>query len=232
MKTFALIIPAYNAEKSIRQLLQRVVALSPAPASIIVVDDGSTDRTLEELSQFPVDILSLPANGGKGTALQHAFRAVKDQSAYDFVVCMDADLQHAPEDINRFLEILEGGTSDIVIGKRVKRFGRMPLSRQFSNRVSSWLISAACGEPISDSQCGFRAFRREVLQELVLDEPNFQIESEFILKSCRKNFKIAFVDIETIYAGNGSHIHHLRDTWEFINLLIREMRRDPLQSTT
>ena len=104
----------------------------------------------------------------------------------------------------------------------------MPILRYLSNTLTSFIISKITGQDIKDSQCGFRLIKKDVLDTINISENGFQFESEFILMCARKNIKMFFVNIPTVYNDSSSNISHFRDTYKFVRLIIREIFKNDL----
>lgn len=163
------VIPILNEEDSVRELhgrLDEVLSRLPLSAEIIFVDDGSTDRTLERLEELydqdgRVRVLSFRRNFGKTAALLAGFT----EAAGQVIVTMDADLQDDPAELPRFLEAIERG-ADVVSGW--KRVRHDPLTKTAPSRLFNLVVRRSTGIPLHDFNCGFKAYRREVVDELKL----------------------------------------------------------------
>ncbi len=214
MKTVC-VIPSYNEEKTIGWLVQSVRDLGH---DVLVVDDGSQDRTAPWAREAGAQVLVNPQNLGKGAALRNAFGFIKDRD-YDRVVVMDGDGQHLPQDIHRLIEGMRRTGADIVVGNRMGRAMGMPLIRWLTNATMSAFLSFKCRQPLPDTQCGFRLMRMGALRRLELKTDNFEIESEVLLEAARKGFKIRSVAITTVYDGQYSAIHPWRDTFRFLRFI-------------
>lgn len=202
------VIPAYNEEKTIRRVVERTLKHVD---EVIVVDDGSTDATAAEAEKagLGVRVIRLQRNSGKAEALRTGFRHLPD---CEVVVLLDADLQHLPEEIPRFLEAMRNG-DDLCIGSRFLEAPRnMPWICRFSNRVASALVSFLAGQRITDPQSGFRAIRREKLDLLELKAERYSIEHILILEAAAKHMKIKEVPISCVYGEEKSKIRPLRDS--------------------
>ncbi len=223
MIKYDILIAAYNAQNTLPKLLRRIAGLSVPPNVIYIIDDGSHDLTTEEAKAGGARVTTFEKNRGKGYALRRGFTNFRQTNHSDYLLCMDADLQHPVSAVDQFLIKARSSDSKIIIGNRDKKPGSMPLPRIISNRLSSFLISRLTKQTIPDSQCGFRLIHRSVLEIIQLNENGFQMESEFILRSARAGFKIDFVNIPTVYNGHHSYIRHWNDTFRFIRLIIREL---------
>lgn len=218
---FAVVIPAYNSERTIGDVLKRVKQIIPEN-HIIVVNDGSHDQTVRFCEVAGVQVLSYPQNQGKGAALKRGFLKCLE-SDYDGIITLDADGQHPPELIPNLIECFKMNSADIVIGSRMASLKNMPFSRILSNKMTSWLISRRIQQPVEDSQCGFRLIRRAVIENLQLNLKKFDFESEIIIKAGLAGYQICSVPIATIYNNYGSSINHVTDTFRFIKLFWRSL---------
>jgi len=220
---FDILIPAYNARVTLPFLLSAIRQVQPHAQNIVVVDDGSTDGT-----DPPDDVIYLKHghNRGKGETLKTGFNWFLKNSESSFLCCMDADLQHDPADILQFLKMitLHPGTS-VFIGNRQFHGAGMPVHRVLSNWGTSHIINWISGLDVTDSQCGYRFIQRDVLKLMHLRENGFQLESEFFFRLGDLKLQPVFVDITTKYAGYGSHMNHILDTFRFIKLIFKEINR-------
>ena len=217
----AALVPAYNSANTLDELLSRLLMYVPV-TNVFVVDDGSTDRTSAIAEQRGVNVIRLGTNRGKGAALSEGFRVLKDDSRFQSVVTLDADLQHRPEEILDFVrEKLQTG-ADIVIGRRNRRGSRMPIHRRLSNFITSYLVSVRTGTEILDSQCGYRLIGMNVLSKVSIQSAGYEMETEFLIKAVKKGFTVRYVPIETVYDGEKSHMTNWRTTLNFIKVLFRD----------
>lgn len=223
MIKYDILIPAYNAQDSLPQLIKQLNSLELKPDKIYVIDDGSTDGTNTIADDLGCKVKSYAENKGKGFALKTGFNEFLQSSDSEFLICMDADLQHPAASIPDFLNLGQKEGSKFVIGNRRKSGGKMPVARIISNTLTSFILSIISRQKIKDSQCGYRLIHRDVLKLIKLKENGFQLESEFIIQAARKKVKIDFIDIPTIYNHENSHINHIGDTFRFIGLIIREL---------
>ncbi len=214
MKTIC-IIPSYNEEKTIAWLVQTVRGLGH---DVLVIDDGSEDRTAAWAREAGAEVAVIPRNRGKGAALRKAFDIVKKRD-HDAVVILDGDGQHLPQDIARLIEGMRRTGADVIVGNRMGRAKGMPLVRWLTNTTMSAFLSFKCRQPVPDTQCGFRLIRTAALRALELKTENFEIESEILLEAARKGFKIRSVPITTVYDGQYSAIHPWRDTVRFLRFI-------------
>ncbi len=218
-------VPAYNAGRPLPELIRRIRdAMNGRPwrFTLLVVDDGSTDTTRIEAERAGVAVLVHPVNRGKGEALKSAFQYARDH-AYDLIATVDADLQHDPAALPGMLEELLEGKWDLVIGSRTFDRSSMSFDRFLSNTITSALVSRCARQEIPDSQSGYRVMRVAMLRALNLRASRYELESELLIKAGRAGFRIGHCPVETIYAGEASHIRHLTDTLRFIRMFVRSL---------
>ena len=223
MVKYDILIPAYNAEKTLPLLTRQLLQLKQPPGKIWVIDDGSNDGTSSCVNHPSIKLRHIQENHGKGFALRRGFADFLKNSSAEYIICMDADLQHPVESVTAVVDRLNRKQEKIIIGNRDKSARVMPLARVLSNKITSFILSGLTKQNIQDSQCGFRAIHRHVLEDIQLEENGFQLESEFILRAADSGWKIDFIEIPTIYNGSHSYIKHVGDTYRFIRLIIREM---------
>ncbi len=209
------IIPAYNEEKNIGEVIRKC---KKHIDQIIVVDDGSRDNTLQIAKAMNVITLVNEKNKGKTETLRRGFCKGLEEGGEIFLL-IDGDGQHNPDEIPLFLEKIQEGF-DLVIGARKFDNKIMPKIRILANSISSYLVSLICGIRIEDSQSGYRAVRREVLEKINLTSNRFQVDTEMIIKAAKYGFHICSVPIETIYHSEAkSKINQIVDPIKFVLLL-------------
>lgn len=213
------VIPFYNEKKYLNFVVKRTLKYVD---KVFAVDDGSNDNSFSEIEDIErVEIISLEKNYGKGFALQVGFNEAIKQN-FSFIVTLDADNQHDPVFIPKFIEGLE--KYHIVIGNRLKNLKQMPVQRILSNKITSLLLSIRTGYNILDSQCGFRAFRNNVLSNIKTTFTGYEAESEIILLAAKKKFKIGFVEISTIYADEESKMNLLNAIKGFLKVYFKHIK--------
>jgi glycosyltransferase involved in cell wall biosynthesis len=214
------LIPAYKAAESLRAMLPGLLAVVP-PRFICVSDDGSMDDTVTVCGERGVLYVSSKVNEGKGAALSRGFRFLLDNNKPSWIITMDADGQHAVSDIPEFLHgIRNNPCAGIIIGRRSKTPGTMPLARIFSNTVTSLLLSILAGTRISDSQSGFRAYSARLLAAVECRYNRFEFESEMILRACAGHFSVSFIPVQTLYFSSQSHIAVVPDTLRWLRAVV------------
>lgn len=210
----AAIIPFYNERKTIFNVINQTLEHVD---HVIAVNDGSTDGSVKKIpGSKDVTLISFNENHGKGFALSAGLKKGVELG-YGSLVTIDADLQHNPYEIPFLLMELE--KYDIVIGNRLNKLSVMPLQRRLSNKATSFLLSLKTGCKLLDSQCGFRAFRADMIKHIETVYTGFEAESEFLVLAARKNYSIGFVNITTIYGKEKSKMNPIQMIFGFIKIL-------------
>ena len=207
---WCVLIPCLNEEAAIRTVIESVLALG---ASVIVVDDGSEDRTAEIVASLPVTLLRHAQRLGKGEALRHGFREAARQGC-DAVLTMDGDGQHLASDIPHIVAAATSYPDHIVIGARLLDKAQQPKGRRRANAVADWGISWACAQPVADTQSGQRWYPRAALELFDLPAENFVFEAAILIAASReKHLGIVSVPIASRYHGafRPSHLSPVRD---------------------
>jgi glycosyltransferase involved in cell wall biosynthesis len=215
-ETVAAVIPAYCEEKHIGQVVQRTLEQL---ANVLVVDDGSSDSTAANARAAGAEVVVHEKNCGKGVSIQTGLRHWLERG-FQYVVILDADGQHLPEEIQRFIAAAASGDA-LLVGTRMNDVRAMPLVRKLVNRYMSWTISRVCGQRIPDTQCGFRMLSASVIPHLLDGASRFDYETEMLIKVSRKGFRIGAVPISTVYSDEVSSIHPVRDSIRFFKLMRR-----------
>jgi glycosyltransferase involved in cell wall biosynthesis len=222
----AALIPAYYEEKFIRDVASRARAQLD---TVLVVDDGSTDKTSDEAKAAGVEVVKHEKNSGKGAAIKTGLRALLARQEIEYILILDGDGQHLPEEIPNFLTTANATGAPMIVGNRMGDVRTMPFVRKCTNRFMSWRISRVIGQRVPDTQCGFRMFARALATEF-LDTPStaFDFETEMLAIAARQGCQIAAATVSTVYGDEVSKIHPWRDTIKFFKLigrLKREARR-------
>ena len=188
------LIPAYNEETTIADVLERT---RPFVSEMLVVNDGSRDRTAEIARAHGATVVSHLVNRGLGAAIGTGFAAAKKRGA-DVVITLDADGQHDPIEIPKFVAAIENG-ADFVIGSRMMHRSGMPWYRQVANLLGNLSTLVLFGAWVTDSQSGFRAFRKDAMTKIDLKTNGMEVSSELIAEARSHQLKIVEVPIEAIY---------------------------------
>jgi len=195
-------IPAFNEEKNIAVL---IIQLKKIADKIIVCNDGSTDLTSKIAEGLGVTVINHEKNLGYGAAIRSIFLKSKDLDG-DILVTFDADGQHRIEDINKVIKPIINEESDLVIGSRFldKSEKEVPQYRKVGIKIITKVTNATIKKQLTDSQSGFRAYSKKVLNELNPSELGMGISTEILIKASAKNFRISEVPIKITYNGDTS----------------------------
>jgi len=213
---FSIVIPAKNEEQGLASVLPALRGNYPG-AEIIVVDDGSTDRTVEVCEAAGVTVVSHPYSKGNGAAIKSGARAASGE----FIVFMDGDGQHDPADIDKLLYKLEEGY-DMVVGARSGRQSQASLARWSANglynRLASWMVNCR----IDDLTSGFRAVNRARFLSFLYLLPNgFSYPTTSTMAFFRAGYSVGFVPITVSSRLGSSHINLLRDGVRFFLIIFK-----------
>ena len=214
----AAVIPGYQDEKHIGDIVRRT---RERLDHVLVIDDGSTDRTAQCAREAGAEVVIHDQNRGKGEALKTGLGHWLDREV-TWVILLDSDGQHLPEEIDRFVAAAVAATRpSFFIGNRMNDLAGMPFIRRVVNRYMSWRISRVCRQKIPDTQCGFRMLDRQLIPELLGGGHRFDYETEVLIIASRKGYRIESVPITTVYTDQVSKIHPLRDAFRFFKLMQR-----------
>jgi glycosyltransferase involved in cell wall biosynthesis len=195
-------IPAFNEEKNIASL---IIQLKKITDEVVVCDDGSTDLTSKIAEELGATVINHEKNLGYGAAIRSIFLKSKDLDG-DILVTFDADGQHRIEDISKVINPIINEESDLVIGSRFldESEKEVPKYRKVGINVITKITNATIKKQLTDSQSGFRAYSKKVLNELNPSESGMGISTEILIKASAKNFRISEVPIKIIYTGDTS----------------------------
>lgn len=217
--TVAAIIPAYCEEKHVGEVVRRTLEQLD---HVLVIDDGSADQTAANARAAGAEVSVHEKNVGKGDAIKTGLRFWLEREL-QHVIILDADGQHLPEEINRFIAAAPLGYQ-LLVGTRMNDVRQMPLLRRIVNRWMSRAISQTCGQEIPDTQCGFRMLSAALIPHLLEGAERFDYETEMLIVASRKGFRIGSVPVSTVYSDEVSSIHPVRDTIRFLKLMRRYRR--------
>lgn len=210
----ACIIPAYRAAASLPRVVEDLRAALPA-ARVIVVDDGSPDETGMLAASLADWTIRLAGNRGKGAALRAGFDEAL-RSGADVALTIDADGQHDPAYAPALLDALEG--FDLVIGERLRAGSSMPLRRRVTNAMASAAIAQVAGLRLRDTQSGFRAIRRPVLERVRAIGDRYEFETDFLIRAARAGFRVRNATVPTVY-GAVSHFRGMSDAARIVRTI-------------
>ena len=199
-------IPAYNEEKNIAGI---ILKLKEITNTIIVCNDGSTDLTNKIAEELGVIVINHPKNLGYGAAIRSIFLKAKEINS-DILVTFDADGQHRIEDIKHVIQPIIENKTDIVIGSRFlnEKNSEVPEYRKIGIKIITKITNASINQKITDSQSGFRAYSKQVLEQLSPSDVGMGISTEILIKSSTLGFKISEVPIKILYEGKNTSTHN------------------------
>ena len=196
-------IPAFNEEKNIAKIIVKLQKISDA---IIVCNDGSTDLTKEISEKMGVEVINHPKNLGYGAGIRSIFLKASKMDT-DILVTFDADGQHRVEDIESVIEPIVKGDADIVIGSRFLKSEtnkNVPKYRKVGIKVITKITDSVTDLKLTDSQSGFRAYKNNVLKEIIPSDKGMGVSTEILIKASKRKFKVKEVPIKILYEGDTS----------------------------
>ena len=195
-------IPAFNEEKNIASIITKLMGITD---TIIVCNDGSSDLTSKIAEKMGAVVINHEKNLGYGGAIRSIFFKAKEMDG-DILVTFDADGQHRVEDIKTVIEPVINQEADLVIGSRFldESEKEVPQYRKVGIKVITKITNVSIKKQLTDSQSGFRAYSKQVINELNPSELGMGISTEILIKASSKNFKILEVPIKIIYSGDTS----------------------------
>ncbi len=178
---------------------------------VLVVDDGSDDRTSEVARAAGAKVLRRPVNGGKGRALRDGLALLLAED-WTHVAFVDGDGQHDPDDLPALLDAARKG-ADFVIGSRLASPEGMPAKNRRANEMGDTVLSRMTGLPVEDGQSGYRVLSVSLLRQLRLTSNRYAIENEMLIRASRRLRKFEVVPVRSIYITGPRHYRPFRDTW-------------------
>ena len=207
-RSYWVVIPAYNEAATVRDVAMRA---RQQCTNVVVVDDGSADSTFRAVAGLDVTVLRNEENCGKAGSLSRGFEHALAHGAIG-VITLDADGQHAPEEIPSFVKQSLDDPNAFLVGARRRDQRRASFWRYVANRIADFWIGWAAGQPIEDSQSGFRLYPARLLREVTLKhsrEQSFVYESEIVIEAARRGFQCRNVAV-TVAPRSGPRPSHFR----------------------
>ena len=217
MKKISIIIPAYNEEDAIEEVIRRVKFISSPNDEILVIDDGSKDNTYKLAKKTKVKIIKHKVNKGKAFALKTGFNAAKN----DIVATIDADCTYPPEEIKKLLKEIEN--ADIVIGSRFMNGipKEIPLYRGLANKIGALITTILAWKRVTDVTTGLRIFNKNILNTCEIKARGLDFEAEFTMRAIKKNYKYKEVPIRIEERKGASKLNFSRDCLLFFVAVLR-----------
>lgn len=214
----AYLIPAYQASRSLKQVLADLRAQDPEGA-LLVVDDGSTDGTGDIARAAGIDVVTHDQNRGKGVALKSGFAWLAERG-FETAVTVDADGQHLAEDAV-MLAKHPASPKAIVLGIRDMKRDGAPGPSQFSNRFSNWWVSRFAGQPLRDTQCGLRRYPLHSTLALGSDARGYGFECDLLVRAARRGISIVQVPVHVFYPPKAERVSHFHVVADPARIVVR-----------
>lgn len=222
----AVLVPTYNNARTLGQILAEIKKYTD---QIIVVNDGSTDNTSTVLTESGIQqIISYPNNVGKGWALRSGFKKAIELG-YDYVISIDSDGQHFPEDLPKFLDVLEshllqtpksGIPACLIIGKRNMEQAGIPGKSSFGNKFSNFWYWVETGIRMDDTQSGYRLYPVRQLKSMNFFTKKFEFEIEIIVRAAWTGILVLSVPVKIHYEEEGKRVSHFRPFRDFSRISV------------
>jgi glycosyltransferase involved in cell wall biosynthesis len=210
---YCAVIPTYNNARTVADIVRRTLAVC---TDVIVVNDGSTDNTLEMLDNVKCEVISYSRNRGKGYALRRGLEAAR-AAGFDYAVTIDSDRQHSPEEIPQLIKAI-GTEPTLVVGSRNLQADGMPAGNTFANRFSNFWFRLQTGLRLPDTQTGFRVYPLHNLPCLKLLTYRYESELELLVFSAWRGVNIVPVPVSVSYPAD--RVSHFRPFYDFFRISI------------
>ncbi|MEO2060067.1 MAG: DUF2062 domain-containing protein [Mesonia sp.] len=192
------IIPTYNNQNTLKRVIDGVLEYTE---NLLVINDGSTDDTAAILANYPqIHTIHFKENRGKGNALKKGFQEA-EKLGFKYAITLDSDGQHYPKDLPKFIEQLQQTHEKplLIIGSRQMDSPGVPQGNSFGNIFSSWWVYIETGYNLKDTQCGFRLYPLEIVNNIKLFTPKFEFEIEIMVKSAWRGVELKNIPIDVLY---------------------------------
>lgn len=211
------IVPTYNNSTTVADVVTKTLQYC---ANVIVVNDGSTDKTQHFLKEIPnIELISYPVNQGKGYALKTGFaRAI--EMGFEYAITIDSDGQHNPADIPAFLEKLDTEGESMIIGNRNMDQPGIPKKSNFGRKFSNFWFWVETGIKNNDTQSGFRLYPLQPFRTMKLITRKFEFEIESIVRLAWKGIPVTSVPVSVIYMTKETRVSHFRPFRDFTRISI------------
>lgn len=220
MEKYTVVIPAYNEEEAITSTIEGIKNVVDDSCEILVVDDGSHDKTFELAKGAGVRVLRHEKNMGKAVALETGVR----NATGEIIATIDADCTYEAAKIGELVKLIESG-SDLAIGSRfLGRARGLKLLNRAGNWLFSSLISLFTGQRITDAQSGLRAFRRELFYRLAVQAKGLDWETEMTARAVREGYSVVEIPIEYYERVGTSKLHPFKDGYRMLRGVLRGTR--------
>ena len=211
-------MPTYNNDGTLRNVVERVLKFCN---DVIVVNDGCTDTSDEILASFgeKITVVDYGRNRGKGYALKKGFEKAIELG-FDFVITLDSDGQHYPEDIPLFINALEQHPYALIIGSRNLNEENMPGKNTFANKFSNFWFKIQTGVNLPDTQTGYRLYPLKNLPNLNLLTSRDEAELELLVGAAWRGVDLIPIKINVFYPKAEERVTHFRPFWDFLRISV------------
>lgn len=216
-KKVCVIMPTYNNCYTIEDVLNEVLTFTN---NVIVVNDGSTDKTGELLNHFSgLEIIEFKKNLGKGASIRAGFKKAIELG-YNYAITIDTDGQHSPQDLPLFLDSIDNEPDSIIIGARNMTQTGVPGKSSFGNKFSNFWFWVETGKRMPDTQSGFRLYPISLMKDIHFFTNRFEFEIESIVKSSWKGIEVTSIPISIYYPPKNIRVSHFRPVKDFARISI------------
>jgi glycosyltransferase involved in cell wall biosynthesis len=211
------LIPTYNNSKTLGAVIQGVLGYTE---NVIVVNDGSTDETLEVLKQFPgINVVGYEKNRGKGFALRTGFKKAVELG-FHYAISIDSDGQHYSDDLPQFMEKLKSHPNAIIIGARDMDQFSVPGKSSFGNKFSNFWFRLETGIKITDTQSGYRLYPVKLLHEINYFTNKYEFEIEVLVRAAWMGIEVVQVPVKVFYPEKEERVSHFRPFRDFFRISV------------
>lgn len=211
------LIPTYNNATTIGSVIEGVARFTD---QVIVVNDGSTDETAKILSRYPqLVVVDYKPNKGKGFALRNGFKRALE-AGYDYVISIDSDGQHYPDDLPAFMQALDEHPRAIIIGARNMNQSSVPGKSSFGNNFSNFWYRLETGIRVSDTQSGYRLYPVKALRHMRFITRKYEFEIEVLVRAAWSGIEVVQVPVKVFYPKKEERISHFRPFRDFTRISI------------
>jgi len=211
------VVPVYNHAATLRQVVEGVLRHH---IRVLVVDDGSTDGSIDSVKGLPIDILQHAGNRGKGAALKSAAQWGLERGM-SHMISLDADGQHDPDDLPEFLTAIAETPQALIVGHRNFDQESIPGSSRFGRQFSNFWLRLQTGSQLKDTQSGFRAYPLLIFESLNFWTNRYNFEIEVLVRSAWAGLELRDIDISVYYPPGDERVSHFRsfvDNWRLTML--------------
>lgn len=212
---WCVVIPTYNNEKTLEKVIHDVLHVT---SRVIIVNDGSTDNTVEVLKGFPsVEVVSYSRNKGKGFALRKGFESAA-REGFSHVVTLDADGQHYASDIELFIRKAEESPNALIVGCRTLPREKLRRGSGFANRFSNFWFRFITEVEMPDTQSGFRLYPLEMIRNIRFFTRRYEFELEVLIRAAWRSIQLVSIPVRVYYPDRADRISHFRPFWDFFRI--------------